>query len=82
MTSIQQDPAENARAALLRLAPHLLGRVRRGVVGSSRYAQKLRAAIRNAARPIPIGTPGECEECGEHHVRLVGGVCPLCRDGR
>ncbi len=40
------------------------------------------AAIRNAARPIPTGTPGECEECGEHHVRLVGGVCPLCRDGR
>ena len=64
MTSTQQDPAENARACLLRLAPHLLGRVRRGVVGSSRYAQKLREAIRDAAAdaaggPVLIsGEPG------------------------
>ena len=40
------------------------------------------AAIARAARPIPQGQPGECEDCGEHHVRLAGGVCPLCRDGR
>lgn len=64
MTSTQQDAAENARAALLRLAPYLLGRVRRGVVGSSRYAQKLREAIRDAAAdgsggPVLIsGEPG------------------------
>ncbi len=64
MTSTQQDGAENARAALLRLAPYLLGRVRRGVVGSSRYAQKLREAIRDAAAdasggPVLIsGEPG------------------------
>lgn len=64
MTSTQQDPAENARACLLRLAPYLLGRVRRGVVGSSRYAQKLREAIRDAAAdgsggPVLIsGEPG------------------------
>jgi len=35
--------------ALRRLAPFLLGRVRRGIVGSSRYAQKLRDRIRSAA---------------------------------
>jgi len=35
--------------ALRRLAPFLLGRVRRGIVGSSRYAQKLRDQIRTAA---------------------------------
>ena len=35
--------------ALRRLAPFLLGRVRRGIVGSSRYAQKLRDQIRSAA---------------------------------
>lgn len=34
---------------LLTLAPYLLGRVRRGVVGSSRYAQRLREQIRQAA---------------------------------
>jgi polyferredoxin len=40
----------NAMApALRRLAPFLLGRVRRGIVGSSRYAQKLRDQIRTAA---------------------------------
>ncbi len=64
MTSSQQDAVENARACLLRLAPYLLGRVRRGVVGSSRYAQKLREAIRDAAAdgsggPVLIsGEPG------------------------
>ena len=34
---------------LLRLAPHLVGRARRGVVGSSRYARGLRETIRQAA---------------------------------
>ncbi|MCT0249520.1 sigma 54-interacting transcriptional regulator [Synechococcus sp. CS-205] len=34
---------------LLTLAPYLLGRVRRGVVGSSRYAKRLREQIRQAA---------------------------------
>ena len=32
-------------AGLQRLAPFVLGRARRGVVGSSRYAQRLRAAV-------------------------------------
>ena len=57
-------PAPDSQACLLRLAPHLLGRSRRGVVGSSRYADRLRAAVRDAAadpeaRPVLIsGEPG------------------------
>lgn len=48
--SMAQDCEPPAPEAALRLlAPHLLGRVRRGIVGSSRYAQKLRDAIRDAA---------------------------------
>jgi len=56
------DP--DTQACLLKLAPHLLGRSRRGVVGSSRYADRLRAAVRDAAadpeaRPVLIsGEPG------------------------
>jgi len=57
-------PAPDSQACLLKLAPHLLGRSRRGVVGSSRYADRLRAAVRDAAadpeaRPVLIsGEPG------------------------
>ena len=46
------------------LAPHLVGRARRGVVGGSRYAVALREAVREAARdpdrrPVLIhGEPG------------------------
>jgi len=46
------------------LAPHLVGRARRGVVGGSRYAVALREAVRGAARdpdrrPVLIhGEPG------------------------
>ena len=49
---------------LLRLAPFLVGRARRGVVGSSRYARALREAVRLAAadserRPVLLsGEPG------------------------
>jgi len=56
--------ADDARACLLTLAPFLLGRARRGVVGSSRYAQRLREQIRTAATdpasgPVLIsGEPG------------------------
>ena len=35
-----------------------------------------------AARPVPVGVPGVCEECGEDMPRLVGGRCGYCRDGR
>jgi len=51
-------------ADLQQLAPHLVGRVRRGVVGSSRYAVNLRDAVRQASldpqrRPVLItGEPG------------------------
>ena len=50
--------------ALVRLAPYVLGRVRRGIVGGSRYAANLREAIRQAshdseAKPVLIsGEPG------------------------
>ena len=52
------------RSELLRLAPFLVGRARRGVVGSSRYARKLREAIRLASQQPPAqavlisGEPG------------------------
>ena len=51
-------------AGLQRIAPFVLGRARRGVVGSSRYAQRLRSAVLEAARdpqrqPVLIsGEPG------------------------
>ena len=48
--------ANPTAADLRRLTPLLLGRVRRGIVGSSRYAQKLRDAIRLAAAD-PSGAP-------------------------
>ena len=64
-------PAEAAALAPLpsadryrRLAPHLVVRTRRGIVGSSRYATRLREAVRQAsedgqARPVLIsGEPG------------------------
>jgi transcriptional regulator with AAA-type ATPase domain len=56
--------APDPEACLLKLAPHLLGRSRRGVVGSSRYADRLRQAVRDAAAdpqagPVLIsGEPG------------------------
>ena len=61
-----QGPRDGAydAADLQQLAPHLVGRVRRGVVGSSRYARNLRDAVRQASedpqrRPVLIsGEPG------------------------
>lgn len=38
--------------------------------------------VRRQAAAIPIGEPGECENCGEEMPRLVGGHCAPCRDGR
>ena len=40
----------------MRLAPYLLGRARRGIVGSSRYARRLREEIRSASID-PEGAP-------------------------
>jgi transcriptional regulator with AAA-type ATPase domain len=59
-----QAQREEQQAALLRLAPHIVGRTRRGVVGSSRYAKALREAVRRASddstrQPVLIsGEPG------------------------
>ncbi|CAI8172871.1 MAG: Putative electron transport protein YccM [Prochlorococcus marinus str. MIT 9215] len=53
-----------SKDCLLRMAPHLIGRPRRGVVGSSRYACKLRESIRQASndrqrKPLLVsGEPG------------------------
>ena len=59
----EAHPADPTPAAcLLRLAPYLQSRIRRGVVGSSRYAQNLRRAIREAAddpRLAPVLISGE-----------------------
>lgn len=30
---------------------------------------------------LPVGSPGECDECGEYSPRLLGGRCAVCRDG-
>ncbi len=40
------------------------------------------AAIRNNAKDIPPGTPGECDLCGEWSGRLINGACAPCRDKR
>ena len=59
----EQEPTLN-RNCMLRMAPYLIGRPRRGVVGGSHYACKLRDAIRAAAKdparkPVLItGEPG------------------------
>jgi hypothetical protein len=38
------------------------------------------AKLREAAARIPVGTPGECDLCGEWSGRLVNGACAPCRD--
>lgn len=38
------------------------------------------AAVREAAKIIPAGEPGNCDLCGEWWGRLVNGVCCHCRD--
>jgi len=60
----EREGQADATACLLKLGPHMLGRARRGIVGSSRYAQALREAIRTGAAdrertPLLIsGEPG------------------------
>lgn len=39
-------------------------------------------SLRAARQPVPVGVPGECEQCGDDSLRLVGGRCAPCRDGR
>ena len=56
--------APGVEETLRRLGPHLVGRTRRGVVGSSRYALALREALRQAAQDpkaapvLIVGEPG------------------------
>jgi hypothetical protein len=38
------------------------------------------AQVREQARQIPAGEPGDCDLCGEWSARLVNGVCAPCRD--
>jgi hypothetical protein len=40
------------------------------------------ARLREAAKPLQPGVPGDCELCGEWSGRLVRGVCAPCRDKR
>jgi hypothetical protein len=44
--------------------------------------EHLARSLRAARAEIPVGAPGECEECGEDMPRLVDGRCGFCRDGR
>ena len=57
-----------SQADLLRLAPYLVGRSRRGVVGSSRYAKALREAVRQAS------------EDGQRRAVLISGEPGLEKD--
>ena len=45
-------------------------------------AEHLERSIRAARQPVPLGIPGDCDECGEAMPRLVDGRCGYCRDGR
>lgn len=40
------------------------------------------AAIRNNAKDIQPGEPGECFYCGEESQRLINNACAPCRDRR
>ena len=44
--------------------------------------ESLVMASRKAVEEMPLGEPGECNECGEFNKRLVNGRCSPCRDGR
>lgn len=45
-------------------------------------AEHLARSLAGVSRVIPVGVAGECDQCGEHMARLVGGRCGFCRDGR
>ena len=44
--------------------------------------EHLAASLAQARVSIPVGVPGECDNCGDDFPRLVGGLCGYCRDGR
>ena len=45
-----------------------------------RELQDTERAVNAARRDLVPGEPGECDLCGEHSMRLVGGACAPCRD--
>ncbi|MBM3927378.1 MAG: hypothetical protein FJ335_02820 [Sphingomonadales bacterium] len=45
-------------------------------------SEHIARGIAAARVPIPAGTAGECDNCGDTFARLVGGLCGYCRDGR
>lgn len=47
---------------------------------AERRKAKAEAEIREQAKRIPVGAPGDCAECGEYFTRLVSGYCGRCRD--
>ena len=42
--------------------------------------ERAETAARARAAEIPVGTPGDCDPCGEWCGRLVAGACARCRD--
>lgn len=44
------------------------------------FGDSLLHEAHQAASLIPVGAPGECEECGEHSLRLVNKTCARCRE--
>lgn len=45
---------------------------------TARRDSLVQAAVSKA--DIPVGVPGECENCGILSLRLVNGWCARCRD--
>ncbi|KQM37630.1 hypothetical protein ASE59_14200 [Sphingomonas sp. Leaf10] len=45
-------------------------------------ADRIARGIAEASQPMAVGVAGECDECEWWMPRLVGGLCPYCRDGR
>lgn len=44
--------------------------------------QHLASSLSRIDPSMPAGVEGDCENCGDHFRRLVGGLCGFCRDGR
>jgi hypothetical protein len=56
--------------------PDEIGRLQE--IENDRRDALIKKATENA--DIPVGTSGECENCGILSLRLVGGWCARCRD--
>lgn len=49
-------------------------------ISAERAAKEAEAIARLEPFKLIPGRPGDCDMCGEWSGRLVGGVCPPCRD--